>query len=196
MLASISPLGERARHQSYPVTVAAYLAASTAAGAGLGAALGALGGAAPGFDWRLAVGALGLGGLALDARALGTRVPGPRRQVNEDWLATYRGWVYGAGFGAQLGGAFTTIVSSSLTWSAFACALVAGTPAAGALVGATFGAARALPILTTARVRDPQALRNVLRRVDRLRAPARRTAMAVQAAIAIALLAAYTGSVR
>ena len=43
MLASISPLGERARRQHYAVTVAAYVAASTLAGALLGGLLGAVG---------------------------------------------------------------------------------------------------------------------------------------------------------
>ena len=34
----------------------------------------------------------------------------PRRQVNEDWIGRYRGWVYGAGFGAQLGLGFAVFV--------------------------------------------------------------------------------------
>ena len=68
-------------------------------------------------------------GLAIDARMFGSRVPGPRRQVDENWLATYRGWVYGAGFGAQLGVAFATIVTASATWIAFACAFVRGVAA-------------------------------------------------------------------
>lgn len=45
----------------------------------------------------------GLAGLALDLGLGALRLPGPARQVDEDWLARYRGWVYGAGFGTQLG---------------------------------------------------------------------------------------------
>jgi len=43
MLASIHPLGERARRSRWGVTVTAYLLGSVAGGAGAGAALGAVG---------------------------------------------------------------------------------------------------------------------------------------------------------
>ena len=39
-------------------------------------------------------------GLWLDLGILGLRLPTTRRQVNEDWLGRYRGWVVGVGFGA------------------------------------------------------------------------------------------------
>ena len=42
--------------------------------------------------------------------------PGPRRQVNERWLDEYRGWVYGLGFGAQLGLGVTTVITSAATY--------------------------------------------------------------------------------
>src|SRR4051812_44517046 len=133
MLASINPLGERGRNQHYRITVTAYIVGSTLAGAVLGAALGLVG--APMATPSLALGivaAVAIAGSALDARPFGLRVPGPRRQVDENWLVTYRGWVYGAGFGAQLGLAFVTIVTASATWVAFACALFAGSAPAGA----------------------------------------------------------------
>jgi MFS family permease len=193
MLASISPLGERARRQRYAVTVAAYVAASTLAGALLGGLLGAAG--APWAGTRgsmLVIGVLAIIGLLLDARAFGLHVPGPRRQVNEDWLATYRGWVYGIGFGAQLGLGVTTIVTASITWVAFACAAATGSLGAGMLVGATFGLARALPVLATARSHDPSALRTTLARLERLRPPAARVATLLQVTFAVTLLAATT----
>jgi hypothetical protein len=193
MLASISPLGERARRQHYSVTVAAYVAASTLAGALLGALLGAVG--APWAGTRgsmLVIGVLAIVGLLLDARAFGLRVPGPRRQVNEDWLATYRGWVYGIGFGAQLGLGVATIVTASITWVAFACAAATGSLAAGMLVGATFGLARAVPVLATARAHDPSTLRATLARLERLRPPAARLATVLQVTFAVALLGVIT----
>lgn len=189
MLASISPLGERARRQRYAVTVAAYIAASTGAGALLGGLLGAVG--APWAGSRAAmllIGVLAVVGLLLDARVLGLRVPGPRRQVNEDWLATYRGWVYGIGYGAQLGLGFTTIVTASITWVAFACAAATGSIAAGMVVGATFGLVRALPVLATARAYDPSMLRARLARLERLRPQTARVATVLQAALAVAVL--------
>src|SRR5678815_368054 len=127
MLASINPLGERGRNQRYAITVAAYVVASALAGLAFGALLGLLG--TPIASSTVAVASVGVFaalGLALDAQVFGSRVPGPRRQVDENWLASYRGWVYGAGFGAQLGVAFATIVTASATWIAFSCALVSG----------------------------------------------------------------------
>jgi hypothetical protein len=190
MLASINPLGERARRQHYWVTVGAYVVASTVAGAALGALLGFAGAPLP----RLAVAIVGVVALAgLIAERMGARVPGPGRQVNENWLASYRGWVYGAGFGAQLGLAFVTIVTVSATWIAFACALLAGSFAGGALVGAVFGAVRALPILSGARVRDPESLRALVRRLDRMRPRVATVTSAAQGLSAIGLLVLAIG---
>jgi hypothetical protein len=190
MLASINPLGERTRNQRYPVTVVAYIVGSTAAGALLGVVLGFAGAPLAGPVVALvAVGVLATIGMLFDARRLGSRVPGPRRQVDEDWLVSYRGWVYGAGFGAQLGFAFLTIVTASATWVAFACALFSGSALGGLLIGATFGLFRAVPILAAAHVRDAPALRALVRRLERLRPRVAVTTTAVQGAAAVGLVA-------
>ena len=190
MLASINPLGERARNQQYRVTVTAYIAASTVAGAALGGALGFVGAplALP-LVALVGVGGLATVGLLGDARRNAARALGPRRQVDENWLVNYRGWVYGAGFGAQLGFAFATIVTASATWIAFACALLSGSPLAGLVIGAIFGVTRALPILAGAGVHDPATLRGLVRRLERLRPRVAVTTTAVQGAAAIGLLA-------
>jgi hypothetical protein len=197
MLASISPFGERARGQRWGTTVSAYLAASTFGGALVGALLGLAGagaarvtGDAPAA--RLVVlAALGLLGLALDVGIAGSRLPGPARQVDETWLGAYRGWVYGGGFGFQLGAAFTTIVPASITYLAFGCAFLAATVAGGTLVGATFGLVRALPLLLNGRAHDPSALRSLLRRADAALPRARAAATTVQlVAVTVALVAA------
>jgi sulfite exporter TauE/SafE len=191
MLASINPLGERARNQKYVITVVSYIVGSTIAGALLGAALGLVGAPVAVAAVALAVvGALAAVGILSDARRLGLRVPGPRRQVDENWLVTYRGWVYGSGFGAQLGFAFVTIVTASATWVAFACALLSGSALAGLLIGAIFGLARALPILAGSRIgSDPAALRRVVRRLERVRPRVALTTTAVQGAAAVGLVA-------
>ena len=194
MLASINPLGERGRNQRYWVTTAAHVAGSAIAGTALGAILGLVGSplAAPAPALGI-VAAIAIAGRAFDMNAFGLRVPGPRRQVNENWLATYRGWVYGAGFGVQLGFAFLTIVTASATWVVFACALFAGDPIAGGAIGATFGLVRALPVLTAARVRDPLALHALVRRLERLRPRVALATAAVQTAAAAGLVALLIG---
>ena len=195
MLASINPLGERGRNQRYPVTITAYVVGSTVAGAGLGSVLGFAGSRVAIAPALGAVAAIAIVGLALDARVFGSRVPGPRRQVNENWLTSYRGWVYGGGFGVQLGLAFLTIVTASATWVAFACALFAGNAVAGAIVGTTFGVARALPILSVARVRDAGALHALMRRLERLRPRVAVVTTATQGVAAAGLVALLIGRV-
>ena len=74
------------------------------------------------------------------------------------WLTTYRGRVYGGGFGLQLGAALATIVTSPLTYVMVASALLVGSVWAGVLIGATFGLARGLTLLAAARVRQPADL--------------------------------------
>src|SRR6266508_6222145 len=125
MLGSITPLGERGRRSTWGVTMTAFLTGSAAGGAAVGALLGLVGAALPPLGgsgaprlWVLA-GLIALG-IAMDVQAAGWSLPTVHRQVNEDWLHRYRGWVYGAGFGAQLGlGAVTIVTSSSVyaTWA-------------------------------------------------------------------------------
>lgn len=170
MLSSISPLGEQARRQHFSITATSYLAGSTASGALLGGTLGTLGRGLPrdaDQAFLLTVAAIACVGLLADRGTFGWHVPGPRRQVNEDWLARYRGWVYGGGFGLQLGFGFATIVSTSITYLAFGCALLTASATSGLVIGALFGATRALPILTTARLRDWQQLREFMASLQR-----------------------------
>ncbi len=189
MLGSITPLGERGRNSTWGVTVTALLIGATAGGAGTGwlaGSIGALlrrplrlpGGAAP-------VVLLGLvaAGLALDSGWFGARVPGPRRQVNEDWLRRYRGWVYGGGFGLQLGSGVVTVVSISAVYTMIAAALLSGSPWWGAVIGAAFGAVRGATAFGVAGVDRPQRLvggDRTLRRWDR---PARRIALTAEAGL-------------
>src|SRR3954468_21997684 len=143
MLASITPLGERGRGASWRRTVSAYIVASTIGGVAVGAVLGGLGSLAdtPPPRWLL----LGVAAAAFVAAVLDVvgRLPTIHRQVDEGWLTTYRDWVYGAGFGFQLGLAAVTIVTSASTYLMWLLELLTGSPAAGALVGALFGLARA-----------------------------------------------------
>ena len=158
MLSSITPLGERGRRNRFAVTVTAFVAGAIVGGAAMGGALGALGSLLPTRSDTMDavfVALLALGGLALDL----SRVPTIKRQVDEDWLGRYRGWVYGFGYGAQLGVGLATIVTSAATYVAFALAFLSGSFAVGALIGVTFGAVRGLSLLLARRVETPEQLR-------------------------------------
>src|SRR5690242_14139999 len=104
---SITPLGERGRGMRWGVTATACAIGAVIGGALTGAVAGLAGDALlGGLDSTQALAVLAgacLLGLAADLRLFGTRLPTVRRQVDERWLRKYRGWVYGVGFGFQLG---------------------------------------------------------------------------------------------
>ncbi|MDQ1726142.1 MAG: hypothetical protein QOK14_187 [Frankiaceae bacterium] len=191
MLSSITPLGERGRAQRYAVTVVAYVVASVAGGTATGAVLGSAGGLLHlSLRTSLFAAAFVLAMAALVDGRLSRRVlPLGHRQVDERWLGSYRGWVYGAGFGVQLGSGAVTIVTTALVPAAGALALLTGSPASGALVGAAFGAARSLPLLAARGVRSPAELRAVTGRVAAAFPVAARVAV-VTASVAAAASAA------
>lgn len=192
MLTSITPLGERGRRRRWSLTTAWYLLGSTAGGAALGALAGAFAIAAgklsSGPRALVIVGALACAAAALtDAR--GIRLPSWRRQVDEDWLQRYRGWVVGGGFGIQLGFGLVTIVSSASVYAALALAVLTGSFWGALTIGTTFGLARALPLLTVRRVRTGEALAALHRRVVVIAPQARTATVTVLAAGAVALAA-------
>jgi hypothetical protein len=190
MLASITPLGERARGGVWWRTTTAYVLASTAGGAAMGSALGALGDVLTGAErpqgaLALTAGCLALAAAVVDARG---RPPSIRRQVDERWLAAYRDWVYGAGFGAQLGLGAVTIVTSASTYLTWALELLTASPTGGLVVGTTFGAVRALPLTTFRAVADVGELRRRHRRWQSWLPVVRRATVAGQAIAAVVLL--------
>jgi hypothetical protein len=169
MLASINPLGERMRNRRWGPTFAWYLAGSIAGGGMMGAALGMLG---AGFEAIVPVSptatavivvVAGLVAVAYETGLLGLRLPTIHRQVNEDWLARYRAWVYAGGFGFQLALGVVTIVTSATVYLTWLLAFLAGSATGGLVIGLTFGIVRALPLVLVAHVDSPSALRTRLR---------------------------------
>lgn len=197
MLSSISPVGEASRRQRWWITATAYTVASTVAGALLGALAGGAGGllrveATAPWAVGVLVAAL-LAGAALDGGRLPVRLPSWRRQVDERWLSSYRGWVYGAGYGAQLGAGFATIVPTAATYVMVIAAVLTGDWRAGVLIGGVFGLARAVPLLLMAPVRTPAALRAVHGRLEGAAPQVQRSTVAAQlvlAAVGVVALAA------
>jgi hypothetical protein len=201
MLSSIHPLGERGRSNRWGVTAFSFAVAATAGGAAVGALaglLGALADRAVDLDatWVLLTAAgLCVLGAALDL--LGDRAPLPssRRQVDETWLTTYRGWVYGVGFGAQLGAGVVTIVTTAAVYLALVLAALTGSVALGATIGAAFGAVRGLAIYAGRGIVDTQRLMAVHRRIAERGGTARTLAIGGQlVAAALLVLTPITGS--
>ena len=184
MLTSISPLGERARGNRWPLTVLWLCLGALAGGAAVGTVLGSLGqyvAGAPANGARF--GLLAVAGAAAAVWDLSDRrLPG-RRQVNEDWLVAYRPWVYGAGFGLQLGAAVVTVVNTALVPLFMLSAVLAGSTVAGAAIGAVFGLARGASLVLASRVRTPDDLRSLHRLLDRYADRTRRIGGAVAAVL-------------
>ncbi len=197
MLSSITPLGERGRNARWPLTITYYLIGSVLGGcligltAGLSGELLALIGTVAGVSLppvvRLGVLAVAaLAGALLDLPRWRSRLPTIHRQVNEDWLDTYRPWVYGGGFGFQLGLGVVTIVTSASVYLLLLLIVLTGSWPAGLGLGALFGLARALPILRMRTVTSPDRLTTIFRRLSAAEPRARRTVIASQIAIAAA----------
>lgn len=193
MLTSITPLGERGRGNRWAVTTTAYAAGCLLGGATTGLVLGAVGSLLPALPALLLAGVVCLLAAAADLGAVvtGRRLPGGRRQVDEDWLSRYRGWVYGAGFGYQLGLGVVTVVTSAATYAVLALALLTQSPVGGLLVGAVFGVARAVPALLLGRSHSHDEIRRAAAGLERQApAAARLTAGALAAAGAVLLTGA------
>lgn len=190
MLASITPLGERGRSRRWGVTAAWYATGCLAGGALLGA-LAALvsvgiGGWLQGAHLLLVSLMLCVGGVLVDLGVAGLRPPGPHRQVNEDWLHRYRGWVIGLGFGVQLGLGVTTIVTTAALYSALAVAALVS-PVTALVAGISFGLGRALPLFAVRRAVDPITLRRIVSGAADLARPVATGTVALQIVVCAGL---------
>ena len=187
MLTSITPLGERGRGNRYAVTLTAYVLGCLLGGATTGLVLGSLGALLPALPVLLLAGVVCVAAALADLRGLRLG----RRQVDEDWLARYRGTVYGFGFGYQLGLGVVTVVTSAATVAVLVLALLTQSPVGGLLVGLVFGAARAVPALLLGRADTHSELRTMAAGLER-RAPA--AARTTAAALAVGGAVLLTGA--
>jgi hypothetical protein len=199
MLSSITPIGEASRGNRFRTTAIWFVVGATLGGAvlGLGAALLALviGAIGVGSTTALAVAAgLAVVAAAADARLLGIRVPYHRRQVNEYWLDDYRAWVYGAGFGFQIGLGVATYIMTSAVLLAVALGALTGEPLVALGIGTLFGFARGLGVVPGARLTTPARLAAFHARFDAWSAWSRELVIVVQVAAAVVAAAAVWGA--
>jgi hypothetical protein len=200
MLSTITPLGEQGRGNRFGVTATWFVLGATLGGLtlGLGAALLA---AIVGLLGISATTALAVGGVlavlaaAADAHLFGIAVPYHRRQVNEYWLDDYRPWVYGGGFGWQIGVGFATFIMTSAIVLLVALAALTGEPLVALGLGALFGFVRGLGVLPGARLTTPAKLAAFHTRFDARAELGRKLVIGVQLVVAVIAIGAVAGMV-
>jgi hypothetical protein len=190
MLASITPLAERGRGHRYRSTATWFVAGAVIGGATLGGAMAvaAVAVRAVGPDpWVVATVVLATAALCSvsDSRVTGWHLPVHHRQVNERWLDGYRPWVYGAGFGWQIGSGLTTYIVTAGVYLMVVLGAVSGSPWVALALGTLFGLVRGLAVLLGRGVTSPSALHAVHRRMARLGPVSATLTSAVEATVAL-----------
>jgi sulfite exporter TauE/SafE len=169
MLSSIHPLGERTRNNKWLITVMSFTIGAVIGGSLVGALLGSAGKVMITTSDHMTgavIGVIVLVAGILDLTGLG--VPGPSRQVNEHWIGSYRGWVYGGAFGVELGTGIMTYVVTWVVYAMFVSEFLLASPTAGAIVGGVFGAGRSASLLLAGRIDSPSRLTAFHRRMANL----------------------------
>jgi len=163
MLSTITPFGEHAKGHRYWATASWFILGATIGGLALGGVMALLAAMVAVIDpTPMTVGAIGLVSacvvLVSDAGLAGVRLPIHCRQVNERWLDAYRPWVYGAGFGFQIGTGVATYITTAAIYLTIAFGTLTGQPVTALVIGGVFGLARGLAVTLTRRVSTPSAL--------------------------------------
>jgi hypothetical protein len=194
MLSQITPIAEAARGNRFGRTAAWFVAGGVAGGLTLGAAMaaGAAIARAAGVTTTGALTFIAGGALvtaALDSRVFRIAPPFLRRQVNEDWLANYRPWVYAGGFGWQIGVGVSTYIMTAAVFLVIGAGVAGASPLGAVALGVFFGLLRGLAVLLGAPLRRTSDLLAFHRRFDASAEPVRLAVIAVQ--LAVAVVAAY-----
>jgi hypothetical protein len=198
MWSTVTPLAESGRGHRFWVTACWFITGAVAGGATLGiaTALLAMGVHALDLDASTALlvaAVVGAVGAASDVRLGGFHLPYHRRQVDETWLQGYRAWVYGLGYGWQLGVAFATYIMTSAVYLMVVLAALTGDPLVAAGITVLFGLGRGLALLPAGRIKSPEALFAFHRRVDALEPLTRRVAVGAQLAVVVVACGASYG---
>src|SRR5262245_26382201 len=190
MLSQITPIAEAARGNRFGRSAAWFVAGGVAGGCTLGLLMAA--GAAIAHAANLTstaalvvIAAAALGTAAVDARLFRVAPPFLRRQVNEDWLANYRPWVYAGGFGWQIGVGVATYIMTAAVFLLIGVGVAGASPVAAVVVGVVFGLLRGLAVLLGAPLRTNAALLAFHRRFDGWTEPVRLAVIGVQLVVAI-----------
>ena len=163
MLSTITPMGEAGRGRRFAPTARWYVVGAACGGMSLGAVLAAAAWGVATWDpggavTTTAVAVAAAVAMASDARVGGFSLPVHRRQVNERWLDQYRPWVYGAGFGWQIGTGFCTYIVTAANYLLVVLAASSRSPVGALAMGVLFGLVRGLAVLAARNLRTFEAL--------------------------------------
>jgi hypothetical protein len=189
MLSTITPIGEQARGARFATSATWFVVGGVAGGATLGGVLALV---AVGIGaLHLTAGTIGtIAALAAvvaalsDSRITGRQIPIHRRQVNEVWLDRFRPWVYGAGFGWQIGSGVVTYIMTAAVYLIAVLAVMTGNPWTALGVGVLFGTVRGLAVLLGRRITSPARLASFHRRFAELEPMSRRVIVVMELAVA------------
>ena len=195
MLSTITPLGERGRGRRYRATAWWFVCGAVLGGLCLGACMAALAAAVgalhpSGHDAALVIAVVGsVSAAASDAKVRWLGLPVHRRQVNETWLDQFRPWVYGMGFGWQIGVGLATYITTAGVYLLVVLGSLTGEPAMALALGALFGSVRGLAVFLGRGITTPAALQGFHRRLAAAGPVADGAVIAVELAAAVALAA-------
>jgi MFS family permease len=198
MLSTVTPLAEAGRGRRWGVTATWFVAGSVLGGLTLGGVMAGLAAVVAVVDPSTTV-VLGLATVAAlvcaasDLDLFGWHIPFHGRQVNERWLDQYRAWVYGGGFGWQIGVGLATYITTAGLYLMILLAALTGSPGLALAIGAGFGLVRGLAIFAGRSITGADRLLAVHRRFAALRQPVRLAVVGVLLADAVVAATAWLG---
>ena len=200
MLSTITPLGEAGRGNRFRTTAIWFILGATLGGATLGVGAAVLAAIVSALSattsTALALASvLAIASAVADAGLFGIRIPYHRHQVNELWLDDYRSWIYGSGFGFQIGLGFATYIVSSALVLLVALAAITGSPITAVAIGILFGFGRGLGVLPGARLTTPAKLGAFHQRFDAREVASRQLVIGIQLVVALIAAIAVGGVV-
>lgn len=197
MLATITPLGESGRGNRYRNTATWFVLGSVIGGAVLGVCMAMLA-----YGVRvLVLSPTVIGGVALAASVVAVlsdtgagrfRLPVHHRQVNEQWLDQFRPWVYGAGFGWQVGTGLATYIMTAAVYLMILLASLTANVRLAFVLGTLFGLVRGGSVLLGRHITSSDALREFHTRFYRFGPRIGRIAVAVELAAAVTIAWVWT----
>ena len=200
MLSTITPVAEAGRGHSFRSTSTWFVIGSIAGGLTLGALMAGIATLVDGLSttpslalWIVSGGSLLAA--ASDGRLAGFHIPGHDRQVNERWLDRYRSWVYGAGFGWQIGVGLATYIMTSALYLLILIGGMTAQPVIAIALGALFGLVRGLAVYLAAGLDSTERLLSFHSKFESHREAVRQSTIVILAVVSVAAVAATGATV-